>query len=55
MVYDMRTAMDVTRQIALDELKKEVKENGEQLDRLLGIDNLMEGCSRTIPFDEIAE
>jgi len=54
MVYDMRTAVSMASQTILSELKDDLAKNKAQLERLMGLDNLMDQCKNIIP-DEIAE
>lgn len=54
MVYDMQAAMVITKQIILDELKDDLEINKALLEKIMGIDNLMENSKKIIP-DEIVE
>ena len=54
MVYDMNAAMSIARQAALEELKNDLEINKAQLEKMMGIDKLMENSKRIVP-DEIVE
>jgi len=54
MVYDMRAAMTLAQQIVLEELKNDLELNKAQLEKMMGIDKLMENSKKIVP-DEIAE
>jgi hypothetical protein len=51
-IYDMKTALTLARQIILEELKNDLEINQAQLEKMMGIDNLME-CSPKIIPDEV--
>jgi hypothetical protein len=50
----MQAAMVITKQIILDELKDDLEINKALLEKIMGIDNLMENSKKIIP-DEIVE
>jgi len=54
MVYDMRSAMTLARQIVLDELKNDLEVNKAQLEKMMGMDKLMENSKKITP-DEIVD
>jgi len=54
MMYDMRAAMAIAKQAILDELKDDLEINKAQLEKLMGMDKLMENSKKIVP-DEIAE
>jgi sensor domain CHASE-containing protein len=53
-VYDMKAAMSVARQVALDELKKDLDINRAKLEQMMGMDKMMENSKVIVP-DEIVE
>jgi hypothetical protein len=56
MFYDMRAAVSIAREVMLDELKKDSDVNKAQLEKLLGMDKLMDQVAKDMPqYDEIAE
>jgi len=54
MVYDMRTAMSLAQQIILDELKNDLEVGRAQLEKMMGMDKMMENSKKIVP-DEIAD
>jgi hypothetical protein len=54
MVYDMKSAMSLAKQIILDELKNDLEINKAQLEKMMGMDRLMENSKRIVP-DEIVD
>jgi len=46
--------MSIARQAALDELKNDLDINRTKLEKMMGIDKLMENSKKIVP-DEIAE
>jgi len=54
MVYDMNAAMSIAREAALNELKSDLEINKAQLEKMMGMDKLMENSKKIIP-DEIVE
>ncbi|MCL2291269.1 MAG: hypothetical protein FWC34_11315 [Bacteroidetes bacterium] len=54
MVYDMKAAMSLARQIVLDELKNDLEINKAQLEKMMGMDRMMENSKKIVP-DEIAD
>ena len=54
LIYDMKTAMNLAKQIILDELKNDLEVNKAQLEKMMGIDKLMENSKKIVP-DEIAQ
>jgi len=54
MVYDMKAAISIARQAALDELSKDLEINKAKLEKMMGMDKLMEISKKIIP-DEIVE
>ena len=56
MLYDMKAAIAIAREVMLEELKKDSDFNREQLEKLLGMDKLTEQVAKDMPeYDEIAE
>lgn len=56
MLYDMKAAIAIAREVILDELKKNSDINKAQLEKLLGMDKLTEQVAKDMPkYDEIAE
>ena len=56
MFYDMKAAIAIAREVMLEELKKDSDLNKAQLEKLMGMDKLMEQVSKDMPdYDEIAE
>jgi len=51
--YDTKTAMSVARQALLEELKGKLEMNNEQLEKMIGMDRLMDNCK--IAPDEIVK
>ena len=54
MAYDMKAAMTLAQQIVLDELKNDLEVNRAQLEKMMGIDKMMENSKKIVP-DEIAD
>lgn len=56
MLYDMKAAIAIAREVILDELKKDSDINKAQLEKLLGMDKLTEQVAKDMPkYDEVAE
>ena len=56
MLYDMKAAVAIAREVILDELKKDSDLNKAQLEKLLGMDKLTEQVAKDRPdYDEIAD
>lgn len=56
MLYDMKAAIAIAREVILDELKKDSDVNKAQLEKLLGMDKLTEQVAKDLPdYDEVAE
>ena len=56
MFYDMKAALAIAREVMLEELKKDSDVNTAQLEKLLGMDKLMDQVSKDMPdYDEIAQ
>lgn len=56
MFYDMKAAVAIARDVMLDELQKESDINKTQLEKLLGMDKIMEQVAKDMSqYDEIAE
>ena len=56
MLYDMKAAVTIAREVMLEELKKDSDVNKAQLEKLLGMDKLMDQVAKDMPqYDEIAE
>lgn len=56
MLYDMKAAVTIAREVMLEELKKDSDLNKTQLEKLMGMDKLMEQVAKDMPqYDEIAE
>lgn len=56
MLYDMKAAIAIAREVVLEELKKESDVNKAQLEKLLGMDKLTEQVAKDMPsYDEVAE
>lgn len=54
--YDMKAAISIAREVMLDELKKDSDVNKAQLEKLLGMDKMMEQVTKDMPdYDEIAD
>lgn len=55
MMYDMRAAVAIAREVMLEELKKDSDLNKAQLESLMGMDKIMEQVAKDMPqYDEIA-
>ncbi|MCL2167821.1 MAG: hypothetical protein FWH59_01700 [Lentimicrobiaceae bacterium] len=54
MVYDMKAALQLAKQVIIEELKNDLEVNKAQLEKMMGMDNLMENSKKIIP-DEIVE
>lgn len=56
MFYDMKAAVAIAREVMLEELKKDSDVNKAQLEKIMGMDKLMEQVAKDMPqYDEIAE
>ncbi len=56
MFYDMKAAVSLAREVMLEELKKDADINKAQLEKLLGMDSIMEQVAKDMSqYDEIAE
>ena len=56
MMYDMRAAVTIAREVMLEELKKDSDVNKAQLESLMGLDKIMEQVAKDMPqYDEIAD
>ena len=56
MMYDMRAAVAIAREVMLEELKKDSDLNKAQLESLMGMDKIMEQVAKDMPqYDEIAD
>ena len=56
MLYDMKAAVAIAREVMLEELKKDSDMNKTQLEKLLGMDKITEQVAKDMPdYDEIAE
>lgn len=56
MFYDMKAAVAIAREVMLEELKKDSDVNKAQLEKIMGMDKLMEQVANDMPqYDEIAE
>ena len=56
MFYDMKAAVSLAREVMLEELKKDSDINKAQLEKLLGMDSIMEQVAKDMSqYDEIAE
>ncbi|MBQ3751090.1 MAG: hypothetical protein II865_07305 [Bacteroidales bacterium] len=56
MFYDMKSAVTIAREVMMEELKKSSEINKEQLEKLIGINKLMDQVAKDITtYDEIAE
>ncbi len=56
MFYDMKAAVAIAREVMLEELKKDSDLNKAQLEKLMGMDKLMDQVAKDMPvYDEIAE
>lgn len=56
MFYDMKAAVALAREVMLDELQKDSDLNKAQLEKLLGMDKLMDQVAKDMPqYDEIAD
>lgn len=56
MVYNMKAAITLASEVILEELKKDSDVNKAQLEKIMGMDQLMQETSDVIPdFDEVAE
>ena len=56
MLYDMKAAVAIAREVMLEELKKDSDMNKAQLEKLLGMDKITEQVTKDMPdYDEIAE
>lgn len=56
MLYDMKAAVAIAREVMLDELKKDSDLNKAQLEKLLGMDKLTEQVAKDLPdYDEVAD
>ena len=54
--YDMKAAVSIAREVMLEELKKTTEINQEQLEKLLGMDKMLEEVSNDRPsYDEIVK
>lgn len=55
-MYDMKAAAAIAREVILDELKKDSEVNKAQLESLLGMDKLQQQITKDLPnYDEVAE
>ena len=55
-MYDMRAAVAIAREVMLEELKKDSDINKAQLEKLMGMDSLMDQVCKNMPsYDEVAE
>jgi len=55
-VYDMKAAISIEREVILEELKKESDINKAQLEKIMGFDKLSDQISKTMPqYDEVIE
>lgn len=55
-VYDMKAAISIEREVILEELKKESDINKAQLEKILGFDKLSDQVAKEMPqFDEVLE
>ncbi len=56
MCYDMKAAMEIARDAILEELKNDSEINKAQLEKIMGIDRLMEQSKTLVPeVDEVIE
>lgn len=56
MFYDMKAAVAIAREVMLEELKNDSKVNQAQLEKLMGMDKLMEQVAKDMPrFEEMDE
>lgn len=56
MFYDMKSAISITREVLLEELKKDSEINKAQLEKLLGMDKITEQVVKDMPeYDEVAQ
>jgi hypothetical protein len=56
MLYDLKAAIAIAREVMLDELKKDSDLNKAQLEKLMGMDKMMDQVAKDMPeYDEIAE
>ena len=56
MFYDMKAAVEIAREVMLEELKKDSDVNKAQLESLLGMDKLTEQVSKDLPtYDEVVK
>ncbi|MBR6162083.1 MAG: hypothetical protein IKQ75_09505 [Bacteroidales bacterium] len=56
MFYDLKAAVSIAREVMLEELKKESDINKAKLEKLLGMDKIMEQVAKDLSqYDEIAE
>lgn len=54
--YDMKGALTIAKEIILEELKNDSEVNKAQLEKIMGMDNLIEKCQENQPtFDEIVD
>lgn len=54
--YDMKAALTIAKEIILEELKNESDVNKAQLEKIMGMDQLIEKCQENQPtFDEVVE
>ena len=55
-VYDMKAAISIEREMILEELKKESDINKAQLEKIMGFDKLSDQISKTMPqYDEVLD
>ena len=56
MFYDMKSAVTIAREVMLEELKKASEINKEQLEKLIGLDKLMDQVAKEMTaYDEIVD
>ena len=56
MFYDMKAAIAITRDVLLRELQKETDVKKAQLEKMMGMENLIDQVAKDMPeYDEIAE
>ncbi|MBR4492983.1 MAG: hypothetical protein IKO98_10025 [Bacteroidales bacterium] len=56
MLYDMKAAIAIAREVMLEELKKDSDLNKAQLEKLMGLDSMTEQVCKNMPsYDEVAE
>lgn len=56
MFYDMKSAVTIAREVMMEELKKASEINKEQLEKMLGMDKLLDQVAKEMSqYDEVAE